>query len=137
MMNRTPDEINKGLECCGTGAFGNHKDCPYDIAEPKCMQNLLADALALIQQLQAENTEKDARIQQLESGLLAQAGVIATMGERIQQLEAERDALLDYLKNTTFAPCDICKEDSSPMVCKRLREVGLPCFEWRGLHKEG
>lgn len=56
----------------------------------------------------------------------------------IQQLEEKCDALLDYLAKSTCAPCDICKHDvdgSGVMGCKRIREVGLPCFEWIGLDK--
>jgi hypothetical protein len=51
---KKPDEIKKGLECCGTGDFGNHNNCPYNITEPKCMNRLLTDALALIQHLESK-----------------------------------------------------------------------------------
>lgn len=59
--------------------------------------------------------------------------------EYIRQLEAERDFLLKYLRDSTFAFCDICKHDidgSGVMGCKYIRENGVPCFEWRGLQKE-
>ena len=51
---KTPEEIKKGLECCGTGDLGNHNECPYGITNQKCMQTMLHDALALIQQLEAQ-----------------------------------------------------------------------------------
>lgn len=116
-MTRTPDEIKRGMECCGTGKYGNHKDCPYDITEPQCMQRMLADALALIRQLEAQNTEKDARI---------------------KQLEAERDALHEGLK--VELGCYACKnyvddpdyDSNECMDCGKNR-----CnFEWRGVQKE-
>ena len=103
-MPKTPDEIKKGLECCKEDeCFGDRENCPYT-ADPKlCVGVMCADALALIQQLQAENTEKDARIQQLEAdkqqleGMLthmnqlrdAAAGRALKMEERVHQLEAE------------------------------------------------
>ena len=122
-MPKTPDEIKKGLECCTSRDCGGSK-CPY-FNEKSCNATKSADALAYIQQL--------------ESGLLVQAGVIATMRERMQQLVAERDALLKYITDSTWAACDICKhgkDGASAMNCKHIREVGVPCFEWCGLPKE-
>ena len=57
----------------------------------------------------------------------------------IQQLETERDALLKYITDSTWAACDICKhgfDGASVLDCKHIREVGVPCFEWRGVQKE-
>lgn len=82
---KTPEETKKGLECCGTGDFGNHKDCPYDIAEPKCMQNLLADALAYIQRLEAENKSFMETIDLLHM-------YVNHLETKCHQLEHERDA---------------------------------------------
>lgn len=59
--------------------------------------------------------------------------------EYIKQLEVERDFLLKYMTDSTFAFCDICKHDidgSGVMGCKHIREHGVPCFEWRGVQKE-
>lgn len=59
--------------------------------------------------------------------------------EYICQLEAERDFLLKYMTDSTFAFCDICKHDidgAGVMGCKHIREHGVPCFEWRGVQKE-
>jgi hypothetical protein len=117
-MPKTPDEIKKGLECCNN--IYSCPNCPYDNGDESwgCTVEKNADALALIQQLQAENEKKDARI---------------------QQLEAERDALLKYITDSTWAACDICKhgiDGASVLDCKHIREVGVPCFEWRGVQKE-
>ena len=118
-MQKTPDDVTKGLECCGTGKYGNHKDCPYDIAEPQCMQRLLADAIALIQQLQAENAEKD---------------------QRIRQLEEERDAAITFLPRK----CYLCKHVGNkmgdapcPSLCKYITLDECPNWQWRGVTKEG
>ncbi len=57
----------------------------------------------------------------------------------VTKLERERDFLLKYLTDSTFAPCDICKhgaEGASVMDCEQIRKVGIPCFEWRGLPED-
>ncbi len=149
-MPKTPDDVKKGLECVAD-EDGGCSTCPYRYEE-ECKVEATKDALALIQQLEAQNAEKDARIQQLESdkqqleGMLhhmnqlrdAAAGRALKMEERVHQLEAERDALLKYLTESHFVPCDICKHDvnGSVMGCKRVREIKGPCFEWRGVTKE-
>ena len=59
-MTKEPDEIKKGLECCKCGiswATTCAKGCPYKnviVPGSRCEMELLKDALALIQQLQAE-----------------------------------------------------------------------------------
>ena len=82
---KSPDDIKKGLECCKEDeCFGDRENCPYT-ADPKlCVGVMCADALALIQQLQAENAEKDARI---------------------KQLEAERDAMKEALGLMVYQYC--------------------------------
>ena len=62
---RTPEEIKKGLECCGTSA-ARCDACPYDGechlpfgSDPE------SDALAYIQQLERE---RDAAVEQLRKG---------------------------------------------------------------------
>ena len=63
-MSKTPDVIKKGLECCmdyQNCTEGEDPQCPYYDAK-RCMEALLADALALIQQLEAE---RDAAVESL------------------------------------------------------------------------
>ena len=62
-MKKSPDEIKKGLECC-MDQDGTCEDCPYVDGECRAFEQLAEDALALIQQLEADK-------QQLE-GMLAQ-----------------------------------------------------------------
>ena len=67
---RPADEIKKGLECCSNVNFVCNEECPYykSLSEGEdCCLKKNADALALIQQLQTENAEKDQRIRQLEA----------------------------------------------------------------------
>ena len=56
---KTPDEIKKGLECCidyqSCTEYGEPK-CPYNDAT-KCMEALLTDNLAYIQQLEERNSK--------------------------------------------------------------------------------
>ncbi len=73
---------------------------------------LYRSALALIQQLQAEKAEQ---------------------AERIQQLEAERDALMTFMQKE----CYYCKHNFSVHPdCPCLDCVGESHFEWRGVQKE-
>lgn len=56
---RTYNEIRNGLECCIKSATGNltyHgcKACSYLMGDPKCRVNMHKDALAYIQQLEAQ-----------------------------------------------------------------------------------
>ena len=143
---KTPDEIKKGLECCsGVGnCFG---ECPYYIGNTniECIRNKNADALAYIQQLEAENEayKHAARKCCYESRCNAQIKELETLGGRLmdekKQLERERDALLKYITDSHWAACDICKHDidgSGTEGCNHIRENGIPFFEWRGVKEE-
>lgn len=125
-MTKTPDEIKTGLECCSISYADCNNECPY---KRDCDgSQILKDALALIQQLEADKVR-----------LLEESHEIRrNMFEHIKQLEAERDALLEYLTNAHWLACSICKHDTEDGVvgCKHIRENGVPCFEWRGLQKE-
>ncbi len=49
---KTPDEIKKGLKVCGYNA--PCAECPYKDKKPGCNDKMLLDALAYIQQLEAQ-----------------------------------------------------------------------------------
>lgn len=56
-MQKTPDKIKKGLECCSSEVmFCAPEDprCSYDCGDEVCIYNLMRDALAYIQQLEVE-----------------------------------------------------------------------------------
>lgn len=68
-MDRTPEEIKKGLECCSTGCADDCFDCPYGDAEigrvdDHCIEQLLRDSLARNQQLEKRIIHLEALNQQ-------------------------------------------------------------------------
>ena len=66
---KTHDEIKKGLERCSSEAmFCAPEDprCSYDCGDEVCIYNLMRDALAYIQQLEAE---RDAYREELKTEL--------------------------------------------------------------------
>lgn len=160
-MTKTPDEIKKGLVCCAMSSYRCEDDCPY---REQCRYEqggkaMNEDALALIQQLEFKNGELLKTVEWLkaeieeyeesadkccyESQCNAELNKLEALCKRLrdenEQLEAERDALLKYITDSTWAACDICKhgiDGASVMDCKHIREVGVPCFEWRGILKE-
>lgn len=120
-MAKTPDEIKKGLECCADGNIVCAGNCAFDddikLGFPDCVKLLMTNALVLIQQLQAENAEKD---------------------ERIKQLEEERDAAvrdLTEMAQDTDESCEYCEMFKTPhcsLEC-RMKNKG---FKWSGVQKE-
>lgn len=126
-MPKTPDEIKKGLACCAASIYQCADDCPYR-AECRNGQGgkvMNEDALALLQQKEQENTEQ---------------------AERIQQLEAERDAAVKELKR--IGNCLCCEHDNLCTLlfpnCVECEKTDCPChtcehrsnWEWRGVQKE-
>ena len=94
---KTPDEIKKGLELCTTTCG---RECPYH-DDMDCSSKLEREALFYILQLE----ERCNHMNQLRD---AAAGRALKMEERVQQLEAERDALMGYLRKYG---CDSCLYD--------------------------
>ena len=95
---KSPDDIKKGLECCSLSCLGR---CPY-AGVLDCSDRVTADALALI-----------------------------------QQLEAERDEMMEYVHGR----CPMCKHYASSIK----EEPCASCYsasghndnwEWRGVQKE-
>ena len=118
---KSVDEVKKGLkahaeDCCC--------DCPYwdDCNAEDAMVQLAADALALIQQLTEEG-----------EAAIRRANVLM---ERVQQLEAERDAAVACIPRE----CGYCKHDGTAdfdvdSVCDYCLN-GNTRWEWRGVQKE-
>ena len=77
---RTPDEIKKGLECC---IVGECSKCPY---MHECDDHLAKGG-----------------------DMLPADVVLADMHSLIQQLERERDAAVEQLKEMSGTPCENCE----------------------------
>lgn len=127
VVRKTPEEIKKGLECCGKGnACRGH--CPYDGPEngiKGCTIKLSMDALALINKLEGDN--------------IAKAIVL-------EQLEREKEALIYDIRNYGFHLCLTCAHCKGKYECAKLGTNGLDhtddgetvimrCgqYEWRGI----
>ena len=162
-MERTPDEIKRGLACAGLHTCPDEK-CPYYASCAPCELQVQDDALAFIQQLQDDNAEKDKSMQQLERSLsfardLADGLKAATVKQeqelyvseernrqletqnaelsgKIGQLEAERDAAVEALKNGDV--CEACKHFGALMNEEPCASCSIlhSNFEWRGVTKE-
>ena len=149
-MNKTPNEIKKGLECCTVPLCA---ECPYD-NEPSCVAKN-ADALALIQQLESRNNtlyhtilgvmhfvdkwldvpaydpDKDAN----GSDAVARASQAREVAlKAIEQLEAERDAAVNALRQQGCAFCVHRDNESWEAPCRYCCDSGH--WQWRGVQKE-
>ena len=127
-MTRKPDEIKKGLEYISIKDVARKLDAwedgiPYDYVE-----DAAADALVLIQQLEATVSEKEK--------------VVAELSGKIGQLEAERDAAvndLHYLVNHPLSagPCYACLHSKDCWRGGDCDPVNDDRWQWRGICKEG
>ena len=134
-MERTPDEIKKGLECCSNVNFVCNEECPYykSLSEGEdCCLKKNADALALIQQLERDKAwagEMSDMLREENKRLEAQN---AELSGKIGQLQAERDAAVKSLRGRCFE----CKHNKTSvcLICSKDKE--LKYWQWRGVTKE-
>ena len=135
-MTRTPDETRKGLELCALSYAKCVSKCPY--AGDDCVERLVTDALALIQQLEADKQQLEGMLTHMNQLRDAAAGRALKMEERAHQLEAERDAAVSELVGT----CQVCRWEetakcASCHFCEDAWNVHESNWEWRGVQKEG
>lgn len=130
---KTPEEIKKGLEFCTRERHSVEPlcdSCPYDdggFDMVKCTGHLSQDALAYIQQLEAESSRKDDTINSLTELLNA-------AHEETAAIKRERDAAVDDLELCGL--CKVCKHmETKCNDCRRckLRIAFCDKFEWRGV----
>lgn len=128
-MTRTPDEIKKGLEC----RIRSYKDvCDHqcetcDLRIPAySIFERHEDALALIQQLEADNAQLNRCIENMTDKLNA-------ANDEVAKLQAERDAAVKDIQ--AAKPCRICKNIENDPVCAQCSVAGRN-FEWRGVQEE-
>lgn len=146
---KSPDDVKKGLRCLSHDRTHTLpcSGCEYHgQGLPPCRTAVHEDAIALIRQLEAQNAEKDARIQQLEKRVIHLEALnqsdlsVITMQERtrgrlqeqISQLEAELDAAVKSLRGRCFE----CKHNKTSvcLICSKDKE--LKYWQWRGVQKE-
>lgn len=119
-MERTPDEIKKGIKCCHINDVDlcDCESCPYahkGWQTAGCDITMAEDALALIQQLQAQNAE---------------------LLKKVEQLQVERDAALED-KRGECTYCAYFHGETIPQTCFDCANKGFYRWEWRGVQKEG
>ena len=129
-MSKTPDEIKKGMECCITDKC---RECPYyPLYEVYgCKLARAKDALALIQQLQADNAQQARCIENMTDKLNA-------ANDEVAKLQTERDAAVSELIGT----CQVCRwEDTEKCADCHFNPEAWNVHEskwnWRGVQKEG
>lgn len=138
--HKTPDEIKNGL--------ADNIPVHYHLGdlEPRLtplmmvdLEDLHADALALVQQLERDKAwagEMSDMLREENNRLEAQN---AELLKKIEQLQAERDAAVETIYE--MAKCiteDVC-EWCDGVECERLCMMHLterPGFKWRGVQKE-
>lgn len=125
MYSRTPDEIKQGPMCLvgGEELDGTCGGCAYLDTRGPCVDHVLPDVLALVEQLQATVSEKEK--------------VIAELSGKIGQLEAERDAAVaDLQRGFSCFACKNWKRPEKAAVCFQCQYGRTRRFEWRGVQKE-
>lgn len=122
MANKTPDEIKKEMQDGIDYAFTIDDDddgCPGEVSVCSISPEELAEALALIQQLEEkyERAMENAKI----------------LSDAVTQLERERDAAVEMLRRSSHC-CESCKYmPISECVCTSEPKADGSCWEWRGL----
>lgn len=124
---KSHDEIKKGLECCAMSSYRCEDDCPY---REQCRYEqggkaMNEDALALIQQLEAENS----RYHQETTEMYAE---MCMLREKVHRLEAERDAMKEALGLMVYQYCVSGTELDHRYMC-----AGETAFRVLGLEQYG
>lgn len=133
-MPKTPDEIKKGLETCSADeCHGQHTDCPYH-PDLMCIRNICADALALIQQLQADLEDMTARYKIADDCAKKKGEMNEKLYAELTAAKAERDAAVADIHRSCFTCNNFGRSECLNTVCNEC--VGWRNWEWRGVQKE-
>jgi hypothetical protein len=139
---KTPEEIKKGLGIyltndeidCESPCLDDEYVCPYKevsmLTGKSCGELILEDTISLISQLEA-----DVRIADIKR---------EAMFAKAEQLEKERDALLEVLKNQRICTECIHYEEKAflnehydaPSQCINCIVADVSQFRWKGLREE-
>ena len=115
-MEKTPDEIKKGLEMYLSHSeeecayMCRDSECPYKLPAPNggsCGDLIRSDAIAYIQQLEEDNAKKHEKIMQLYIALEDMQSIVQSITKdsktTFQQLVTERDEAYEAI-------CDHCMD---------------------------
>ena len=132
---KKPDEIKKGLECLMAEKQLPCSVCPYNDEPVACCEVIIPDALAYIQQLEADNAQQARCIENLTDKLNA-------LNDELAELQAERDAAVALIPRA----CAYCKwygtkhggfhpDCKNPNGCRNVSGINTG-WQWRGVQKE-
>lgn len=80
------NEIIKALECCNNPpGKADCRTCPFYHSEGRCTENMLSNAIDLINRLQAENERKD----KILNSYALQYGTVKDQSKRIEEIKSE------------------------------------------------
>lgn len=128
-MVKSIDEIKKGLEHCINGT--SCRGCPY------------CEECAIASDCNPMHKDLQEYVQQLEE--FADKKIVELF-EKVEQLQAERDALISDFEQYDELPCALCEHYSKgndEIPCKFCKNLATPTdedkvsqWEWRGVQKE-
>lgn len=98
MSTKTPDEIKKGLGCCISHFMESCNACPYAHISG-CARESTSDALALIQQLEADNAQQARCIENLTDKLNATNEALPRWISVEERLPEDCSYVIVYLRN--------------------------------------
>lgn len=137
-MNKTPEEIKKGLETCIGECTGNKPHCPYHECGNGCMDTMNKNSLAYIQQLELNDSQVKKALS--DNGFASLEAFL----QAYNQVKKERDAAVADL----YKMCGECACDTLCCNYCKYQEDGLQChhdckmytkewdWQWRGVREE-
>ena len=149
---RESDEIKKGLEC-----LGNHPYCAGERVM-RCNEcsirtrytdrfQVMRDALAYIQQLEGQNAEQAARLEQVTRERDAVRDSASSLAKIIETAYKQRDALMEELRGRCYVCTHAKQHDLFPnfTTCEHMSDCiaflgngkkWCEHWEWRGVPQE-
>lgn len=131
---KTPEEIKKGLECMANADI-ECDVCPYrDDSYLFCSTGIVKDAIACIEQLEANDSQVKKALQ--DNGF----GSLEELLQAYSQVKRERDAAVNDLKSVQGGQrCERCKNyggtEFIDAVC--IECINGSIWEWRGVQEGG
>ena len=143
-MNKTPDEIKKGLECRVRSYTDtcDHQCDTCDLRIPAySIFERYEDAPALIQQLEAELEDMTARYKIADDCAKKKGEMNEKLYAELTAVKAERDSAVADMTSIVGFQCGVCKHylkdaHKEPCnSCRKIRKGEESHFEWRGVTK--